>query len=73
MKIFFAPDEIPPILLNRINNEGAHGNIEKAMYCQPEAEAISVAKKIILELKKNEDQYNALLKSIENGVTNAGN
>ena len=73
LKIFFAPDEIPPILLNRINNEGAHGNIEKAMYCQPEAEAISVAKKIILELKKNEDQYNALLKSIENGVTNAGN
>ena len=69
--MFFAPDEIPPILLNRINNEGAHSNIEKAMFCQSEIEAVEVAKKIIIELKKNKDQFNALLNSIDSGVTNA--
>ena len=73
LRMFFAPDEIPPILLNRINNEGAHSNIEKAMFCQSEIEAVEVAKKIIIELKKNKDQFNALLNSIDSGVTNAGN
>ena len=33
--------------------------------------AVEVAKKIIIELKKNKDQFNALLNSIDSGVTNA--
>lgn len=65
LKKFFAPEEVPPILINRIVNEGSHGvSPERMMKIDIEPETINVAKKIIEKLQQDSDQYNALLKSI---------
>ncbi|MCH5147773.1 MAG: AAA family ATPase [Clostridiales bacterium] len=65
LKKFFAPDEVPPILINRMLNERSHGTSpERMMKIDIEPETINVAKKIIDKLKQDRDQYNALLKSI---------
>ena len=68
IKQFFAPEEVPPILINRMLNEGSHGvSAEGMMKIDIEPETINVAKKIIEKLQQDSDQYDALLKSI--GVT----
>lgn len=65
LKKFFKPDEVPPILINRLVNEGSHGvSAERMMKIDIEPETIKVAQKIIDRLKKDKDQYNALLESI---------
>lgn len=65
LKKFFAPEEVPPILINRMINEMSHGaSPERMMKIDIEPETINVAKKIIEKLQQDSDQYNALLKSI---------
>lgn len=68
LKKFFDPEEVPPILINRMLNEESHGvSAERMMKIDIEPETINVAKKIIDKLRQDSDQYDALLKSI--GVT----
>lgn len=65
LKKFFAPEEVPPILINRMINERSRGaSPERMMKIDIEPETINVAKKIIDKLQQDSDQYNALLKSI---------
>ena len=65
LKKFFAPEDVPPILINRMVNERSHGaSPERMMKIDIEPETINVAKKIIEKLQQDSDQYNALLKSI---------
>lgn len=65
LKRFFEPEEIPPILINRMVNEDSHGaSIEQSLKIDIDPESVPVAKKIIEKLQKDIDQYNSLLKSI---------
>ena len=64
LKKFFESDDIPPILIDRMFNEGSHGSIEHSLRVGDIPEAIPVAKKIIAKLKEDKEQFNALLRSI---------
>lgn len=71
LKLFFGEDKIPPILTDRINNEYSHlgGVFERGARPLEEPEMQTAAKQIITRLKKDMDQFNALLKSIGESVT----
>jgi hypothetical protein len=65
MKKFFEPEDVPPILIDRMLNEGSHGGApERLSEMDIDPETIPVARKILELLKKDNDQYNAFLKSI---------
>ncbi|KRF41932.1 hypothetical protein ASG93_22525 [Paenibacillus sp. Soil787] len=66
---FFGTDNIPPILIDRINNEYSHlsGSIERAIMPVEVPEMVSAAKLIINKLKEDPDQFSALMNSI--GIT----
>lgn len=65
MKKFFEPEDVPPILIDRMLNEGSHGGApERLSEMDIDPETIPVARKIIELLRKDSDQYNAFLKSI---------
>lgn len=63
---FFGEDKVPAILTDRINNEYSHlkGSIERAAMPVEVPEMVATAKIIIEKVKEDNDQYNALLKSI---------
>lgn len=65
----FFGDDIPYILLERINNEYSHlnGTVERAAMPVEIPEMVATAKLIIDKIQEDRDQYDALLKSI--GVT----
>ncbi len=66
LKRFFAPDDVPPILIDRMLNEDSHGpSLEQSQKVEIDPETIPVAKKIIDLLKTDSEQYKALLKSID--------
>ena len=65
MKKFFEPEDVPPILIDRMLNEGSHGGApERLSEMDIDPETIPVARKILELLKKDNDQYYAFLKSI---------
>lgn len=65
LKKFFAPDDVPPILIERLLNEDSHGGApERLSETDINPETIPVAKKIIELISKDDDQYKALLRSI---------
>ena len=72
LKKFFGEEEIPPILINRLSNEGSHGTAERAMKIDDVPEAIPVAQKIIEKLKENTEQYNSFLRSIGEEISDEG-
>lgn len=70
LKLFFETEEIPPILMDRVFNEGSHSSsLERASNLFIDPETIPVAKKIIEKLSENRVQFNALLKSVDECVT----
>ena len=64
---FFAPETVPPVLINRIVNEDSHGSsLEKSMRREIDPETIPAAKKIMSILQKTDpQQYQALVDSIQ--------
>ena len=65
LKRFFAPEDVPPILINRLVNEDSHGPTpENGLRNGIDPETIPVAQKIIQILQKDTEQYNAFIKSI---------
>lgn len=65
LKKFFEPDDVPPVLIERMLNEDSHGGApERLSETDIDPETIPVAKKIINLIKKDNDQYVALLQSI---------
>ncbi len=65
LKRFFAPEDIPPILINRLVNEDSHGPTpENGLRLGIDPETIPVAQKILQLLGKDEEQYEAFEKSI---------
>lgn len=69
MKKFFEPEDVPPILIERMLNEDSHGGApERLSETDIDPETIPVAKKIIELIKKDNDQYIALLESIGESV-----
>lgn len=68
MKKFFGMDEIPGVLLDRINNESSHivGNLERGQLPVEIPEIRNAAKLIIEKIKDHdEEQYSALIRSIQ--------
>lgn len=68
MQKFFGDDEVPNILIDRINNESSHlvGNLERGQMPVEIPEIRDAAKLIINKLKDyDENQYNALLRSVQ--------
>jgi hypothetical protein len=63
---FFGEDRIPPILVERINNEYSHlaGSVERAAMPVEVPEMVSTAKLIIDKVKEDSNQYQALMNSI---------
>ncbi|MHA0856446.1 AAA family ATPase [Paenibacillus sp. CMAA1364] len=63
---FFGDDKVPPILIDRINNEYSHlqGSIERATMPVEVPEMVSTAKLIIDKVKEDGDQYSAFMRSI---------
>lgn len=66
---FFGEENVPPILIERVNNEYSHlsGSIERATMPVEVPEMVSVAKLIINKIKEDSDQYAAFMNSI--GIT----
>ena len=66
MKKFFGTDDIPAVLVDRINNEYSHlnGILERGESVVEVPEMNKAAKLIIDTLKQDFDQFEALLKSI---------
>lgn len=66
MKKFFGSDDIPAVLTHRINNEYSHlsGAFERGETVVEVPEMNKAAKFIIERIKEDNDQYEALLKSI---------
>ena len=65
LKRFFEPEEVPPILINRLVNEDSHGPTpENSLRAGIDPETIPVAKKILQLLQKDSEQYNAFMESI---------
>lgn len=65
LKKFFAPEDVPPILINRLVNEDSHGPTpENGLRNGIDPETIPVAQKIIHLLQNDSEQYNAFIQSI---------
>lgn len=66
LRLFFGEERIPAVLIDRINNEYSHlaGVFERGSTPVEVPEMQTAAQLIIERLKKDEDQYSALLKSI---------
>lgn len=65
LKRFFAPEDVPPILINRLINEDSHGPTpENGLRSGIDPETIPVAQKIIHLLQNDTEQYNAFIQSI---------
>ena len=65
LKRFFAPEDVPPILINRLINEDSHGPTpENGLRSGIDPETIPVAQKIIQLLQNDTEQYTAFLQSI---------
>lgn len=65
LKKFFAPEDVPPILINRLVNEDSHGPTpENGLRSGIDPETIPVAQKIIHLLQNDSEQYNAFIQSI---------
>ncbi len=66
MKLFFGDKNIPAVLTDRINNEYSHlsGVFERGSNVVEVPEMNKAAKLIIERIKKDTEQYNALLRSI---------
>ena len=65
LKRFFAPEDVPPILINRLVNEDSHGPTpENGLRIGVDPETIPVAQKILQLLRKDEDQYRAFEQSV---------
>ena len=65
LKRFFDPEDVPPILINRLLNEGSHGPTpENSLRTEIDPETIPVAKKILQLLQKDSEQYSAFMESI---------
>lgn len=65
---FFGENKVPPILIDRVNNEYSHlsGSVERAAMPVEVPEMALVAKSIIEKLKEEDsDQYSALMSSID--------
>lgn len=72
LRLFFGEERIPAVLIDRINNEYSHlaGVFERGSTPVEVPEMQTAAQLIIERLKKDGDQYSALLKSIgESGAT----
>lgn len=72
LRLFFGEEGIPAVLIDRINNEYSHlaGVFERGSTPVEVPEMQTAAQLIIERLKKDEDQYSALLNSIgESGAT----
>ena len=62
---FFEPEDVPPILINRLVNEDSHGPTpENSLRAGIDPETIPVAKKILQLLQKDSEQYDAFMESI---------
>jgi len=69
---FFGDETIPPILLDRINNEMSHlsGGLERGALPVEVPEMKQTAQAILNRLKTlDEEQYNSLLKSVGIEIT----
>lgn len=65
LKRFFEPEDVPPILINRLVNEDSHGPTpENSLGAGIDPETIPVAKKILQLLQKDSEQYDAFMESI---------
>lgn len=65
LKRFFEPEDVPPILINRLVNEDSHGPTpENSLRAGIDPETIPVAKKIFQLLQKDSEQYDAFMESI---------
>lgn len=65
LKRFFEPEDVPPILINRLVNEDSHSPTpENSLRAGIDPETIPVAKKILQLLQKDSEQYNAFMESI---------
>lgn len=65
LKRFFDPEDVPPILINRLLNEDSHGPTpENSLRTGIDPETIPVAKKILQLLQKDSEQYSAFMESI---------
>jgi wobble nucleotide-excising tRNase len=66
LRLFFGEERIPAVLIDRINNEYSHlaGVFERGATPVEVPEMQTAAQLIIERLKKDGDQYSALLKSI---------
>lgn len=65
LKRFFDPEDVPPILINRLLNEDSHGPTpENSLRTGIDPETIPVAKKILQLLQKDSEQYRAFMESI---------
>ncbi len=66
LKLFFGDEKIPAVLVNRINNEFSHlkGCFESASIPIDVPEMQTAAKQIIDRLKRDGDQFEALMKSV---------
>ena len=65
LKRFFEPEDVPPILINRLVNEDSHGPTpENSLRAGIDPETIPVAKKILQLLQKDSEQYDAFMESI---------
>lgn len=65
LKRFFDPEDVPPILINRLLNEGSHGPTpENSLRTEIDPETIPVAKKKLQLLQKDSEQYSAFMESI---------
>lgn len=66
LRLFFGEGKIPAVLIDRINNEYSHlaGVFERGATPVEVPEMQTAAQLIIERLKKDNDQYSALLKSI---------
>lgn len=66
LRLFFGEEKIPAVLIDRINNEYSHlaGVFERGATPVEVPEMKTAAQLIIERLKKDKDQYSALLKSI---------
>ena len=66
LRLFFGEENIPAVLTDRINNEYSHlcGALERGSTPVEVPEMQIAAQNIIKRLKKDKDQYSALLKSV---------
>ena len=73
MNKFFGTDDIPVVLTDRINNEYSHlsGAFERGETIIEVPEMNTTAKLIIERIKQDHDQYQALLNSIGENITEA--